>query len=138
MWSKVLFLTGSLLLTQAVAAVIYLMLPKQHCVCGVKIPEGGGMCECGEYNSWMIIKIDGKDELRERELKRIEEELKRIEEELKRIKEELKIKDEKRIKEELKRIEEESKRIEEELKRIKEEKRIEEEKRKGNSYDTFL
>ena len=24
-------------------------LPKEHCVCGFKIPEGGGMCECGEY-----------------------------------------------------------------------------------------
>ena len=32
------------------------------------------MCECGEYNGRMTIKIDCKDELRERELKRIEEE----------------------------------------------------------------
>ena len=66
MW-KTLILAGSLLLTQAVAAVIYLMLPKQHCVCGVKIPEGGGMCKCGEYNSRVVKK-------REQELKRIEEE----------------------------------------------------------------
>ena len=44
--------------------------PKQHCVCGVKIPEGGGMCECGEYNSRMII----HKEIREQELRRIEEE----------------------------------------------------------------
>ena len=80
MW-KTLILTGSLL-----AAVIYLMLPKQHCVCGVRIPEGGGMCECGEYNGRMLvlsqevltqevaIKID---KLREQELKRIEEERKK-------------------------------------------------------------
>ena len=61
-----LFLTGSLF-----AAFIYLMLPKQHCVCGVKIPEGGGICECGEYNSRVVIKID---KLREKELRRIEEE----------------------------------------------------------------
>ena len=51
-------------------------LPKQHCVCGVKIPEGGRMCECGDYNSRMltqevVIKID---ERREQELRRIEEE----------------------------------------------------------------
>ena len=32
--------------------------PKKHCACGVKIPEGGGMCECGEYNSRAVIKID--------------------------------------------------------------------------------
>ena len=64
-------LAGSLL-----AAVIYLMLPKQHCVCGVKVPEFGGMCKCGEYNGRIVIKeqSSGKDELRERELKRIEEE----------------------------------------------------------------
>ena len=61
MW-RTLILTGSLL-----AAVIYLMLPKKHCVCGLKIPEGGGMCKCGEYNSRMVI-------MREQELKRIEEE----------------------------------------------------------------
>ena len=70
MW-KTLILTEIL-----VAAVIYMMLPKEHCVCGVKVPEFGGMCECGEYNGRMIIKeqSSGKDELRERELKRIEEE----------------------------------------------------------------
>ena len=50
-----------------VAVIIYLMLPKQHCVCGVKISEGGGLCECGEYNHRMTIKIYGKDELIERE-----------------------------------------------------------------------
>ena len=77
MWIKVLFLTGSLL-----AAVIYLMLPKEHCVCGVKVPEFGGMAsqqmlrKCGEYNGRIVIKeqSSGKDKLRERELKRIEEE----------------------------------------------------------------
>ena len=62
MLKTLLFFTGSLF-----AAVIYLLLPKQHCVCGVKIPEGGGMCECGEYYHRMII-------MREDELKRIEEE----------------------------------------------------------------
>ena len=55
-------LAGSLL-----AVVIYLLLPKQHCVCGVKVPEFGGMCECGEYNGRAVY-------MRERELKRIEEE----------------------------------------------------------------
>ena len=51
-----------------VAVIIYLMLPKQHCVCGVTIPEGGGVCKwCGEYNHRMIVR-------RDRELKRIEEE----------------------------------------------------------------
>ena len=44
--------------------------PKKHCACGVKIPEGGGMCECGEYYHRMIIR-------REEELKRIEEEKKK-------------------------------------------------------------
>ena len=68
MWRS-LFITGILL-----EAIIYLMSPKENCVCGVKIPEGGGVCDCGEYYHRMIIKIDGKDELRERELKRIEEE----------------------------------------------------------------
>ena len=68
MWRS-LFITGILL-----EAIIYLMSPKENCPCGVRIPEGGGMCDCGEYNSRMTIKIDGKDELRERELKRIEEE----------------------------------------------------------------
>ena len=52
--------------------------PKKHCACGVKIPEGGGMCKCGEYNGRMVIKeqSSGKiiDKRREEELKRIEEE----------------------------------------------------------------
>ena len=64
MWRS-LFITGIL-----VAAIIYLMLPKEHCVCGVKIHEVGGMCECGEYYHRMIIR-------REEELKRIEEEKKK-------------------------------------------------------------
>ena len=69
MWRS-LFITGILL-----EAIIYLMSPKENCVCGFTIPEGGGVCKwCGEYNHRMFIKIDGKDELRERELKRIEEE----------------------------------------------------------------
>ena len=46
--------------------------PKKHCACGVKIPEGGGLCECGEYNHRMFI----HKERREQELKRIEEEKK--------------------------------------------------------------
>ena len=66
MWRTVI-LTGSLL-----AAVIYLMLPKQHCVCGVRIPEGGGMCKCGEYNSRMLTQEVVI--MREQELRRIEEE----------------------------------------------------------------
>ena len=61
----------TLILTEIlVAVIIYLMLPKEYCACGVKIPEGGGMCECGEYNHRMII----HKERRERELKRIEDE----------------------------------------------------------------
>ena len=55
-------LAGSLL-----AAVIYLMLPKENCVCGIKVPEFGGMCECGEYNGRAVY-------MREQELRRIEEE----------------------------------------------------------------
>ena len=51
------------------AVIIYLMLPKEHCVCGVKIPEGGGKCDCGEYYHRMIDL-----RWREEELKRIEEE----------------------------------------------------------------
>ena len=62
MWRS-LFITGILL-----EAIIYLMSPKENCVCGFTIPEGGGVCKwCGEYNARMIIR-------RERELKRIEEE----------------------------------------------------------------
>ena len=53
-----------------VAVIIYLMLPKEHCACGVRIPEGGGLCECGEYNHRMIVR-------REQEFKRIEEEKKK-------------------------------------------------------------
>ena len=62
MWGKVLIMT-------IIAFGIYLTFrsPKQHCVCGVTIPEGGGLCECGEYNHRMFIR-------REEELKRIEEE----------------------------------------------------------------
>ena len=61
---------GNILIITIIAFGIYLTFcsPKEHCVCGVKIPEGGGgMCECGEYNHRMIIR-------RERELKRIEDE----------------------------------------------------------------
>ena len=61
MW-KTLILTEIL-----VAAIIYLMLPKKHCVCGDEIPEEGGLCECGEYYHQMIVR-------REDELKRIKEE----------------------------------------------------------------
>ena len=71
MWRS-LFITGILL-----EAIIYLMSPKENCVCGFTIPEGGGVCKwCGEYNGRMTIKeqSSGKDELRERELNRIEEE----------------------------------------------------------------
>ena len=64
MWRS-LFITGILL-----EAIIYLMSPKENCACGVRIPEGGGMCDCGEYYHRMIIR-------REEELKRIEEEKKK-------------------------------------------------------------
>ena len=62
MWGNVLIIT-------IIAFGIYLTFcsPKGHCVCGVKIPEGGGMCKCGEYNGRMVIR-------REEEFKRIEEE----------------------------------------------------------------
>ena len=64
MWGNVLIIT-------IIAFGIYLTFcsPKENCACGVKIPEGGGMCECGEYYHRMIIR-------REEELKRIEEEKK--------------------------------------------------------------
>ena len=76
MLKTLLFFTGSLF-----AAFIYLMLPKQHCVCGVKIPEGGGMasqqmlCECGEYYHKAV------NESFHRMIIRREDELKRIKEE---------------------------------------------------------
>ena len=65
MWGKVLIMT-------IIAFGIYLTFrsPKENCACGVKIPEGGGVCECGEYNHRMII----HKERREQELKRIEDE----------------------------------------------------------------
>ena len=68
MWGKVLIMT-------IITFAIYLTFrsPKENCVCGVTIPEGGGMCECGEYNHRMII----HKERREQELKRIEEEKKK-------------------------------------------------------------
>ena len=60
MWGKVLIMT-------IIAFGIYLTFrsPKELCNCGDKIPEGGGMCECGEYNSRVII----HKERREKELK---------------------------------------------------------------------
>ena len=72
MWGKVI------LAEILVAAVIYLMLPKELCNCGVSIPEGGGMCECAEYNSRVVIKIDTHCDSRQ---KVFEDELRRIEEE---------------------------------------------------------
>ena len=62
MWGKVLIMA-------IIAFSLYLTFcsPKEHCACGVKIPDGGGVCECGEYYHRMIIR-------REEELKRIEEE----------------------------------------------------------------
>ena len=64
MWGKVLIMV-------IIAFGIYLTFrsPKENCICGVKIPEGGGLCDCGEYNHQMIVR-------REEELKRIEEEKK--------------------------------------------------------------
>ena len=60
---------GNVLIMTIIAFAIYLTFrsPKEHCTCGVKIPEGGGMCKCGEYNHRMFIR-------REEELKRIEDE----------------------------------------------------------------
>ena len=70
---------GKILLTEIIALGLFGLYltfrsPKEWCACGVRIPEGGGLCKCGEYNDRMTIKIDGKDELREKELRRIEEE----------------------------------------------------------------
>ena len=68
MWGKVLIMT-------IIAFGIYLTFrsPKEHCVCGFTIPEGGGVCKwCGEYNHRMIDL-----RWREEELKRIEEEKKK-------------------------------------------------------------
>ena len=66
------FELSDIIIASLFAFSIYLTFrsPKEHCVCGVKIPEGGGMCECGEYNSRVII----HKERREKELRRIEEE----------------------------------------------------------------
>ena len=66
MWGNVLIIT-------IIAFGIYLTFrsPKENCVCGFTIPEGGGVCKwCGEYNHRMFIR-------REEELKRIEEEKKK-------------------------------------------------------------
>ena len=95
--------------------------PKEHCVCGVRIPEGGGMCDCGEYNGRMtIINIDRQ---------------KAFEEELKRIKEDRKIRTKLLCEIENMVIKIYGK---EEI-RERELNRIEEEKRKGNDCDsTFL
>ena len=68
MWGKVVIITFGLL-----GLYLTFRLPKHNCVCGVKIPEGGGMCECGEYNSRAVIKID-RQKVFEQELKRVEEE----------------------------------------------------------------
>ena len=67
---------GKVIIASLFAFGIYLTFrsPKGHCVCGVKIPEGGGMCECGEYNHRMITRDDIHKERREKELRRIEEE----------------------------------------------------------------
>ena len=47
---------------------IYMIMKEvNYCECGDEIPEGGGMCKCGEYYHRMIIR-------REDELKRIKEE----------------------------------------------------------------
>ena len=52
--------------------------PKKHCACGVKIPEGGGMCECGEYNGRTVyMREHNLSAVREKELRRIEEEKKK-------------------------------------------------------------
>ena len=76
MWGKIAIVAFGLL-----GLYLAFRLPKEHCVCGLKIPEGGGMCECGEYNGRMLTQevvymIDGKimDKRREQELRRIEEE----------------------------------------------------------------
>ena len=63
MWGNVLIMT-------IIAFGIYITFcsPKENCVCGFMIPEGGGVCKwCGEYNHRMVIR-------REEELKRIEDE----------------------------------------------------------------
>ena len=71
------FELNDIIITSLFAFSLYLtfFLPKKHCACGVKIPDGGGMCECGEYNSRVVIKDDTpKQKVFEDELKRIEEE----------------------------------------------------------------
>ena len=65
MWGNVLIMT-------IIAFGIYLTFcspEKNTAPAEFKIPEGGGLCECGEYYHRMIIR-------REDELKRIEEEKK--------------------------------------------------------------
>ena len=66
MWNRVLGVA-----IVAFGLFLTFRFPKQHCVCGVKIPEGGGLCECGEYNGRAFVI---KDKRREQELRRVEEE----------------------------------------------------------------
>ena len=81
MWGKIAIVAFGLL-----GLYLAFRLPKEHCVCGFTIPEGGGMCECGDYNGRMVTQevIDVKimDERREHNFSTVrEKELKRIEEE---------------------------------------------------------
>ena len=57
MWGKVLIMT-------IIAFGIYLTFrsPKEHCACGVRIPEGGGMCDCGEYYHSVIIHKERREQ----------------------------------------------------------------------------
>ena len=52
------FKLSDIIIASLFAFSIYLTFrsPKEHCVCGIKIPEGGEMCECGKYNHRMIIR----------------------------------------------------------------------------------
>ena len=69
MWSNILRV--AIVAFSLLGLYLTFRLPKEHCVCGVPIPEGGGMCECGEYNGRAFVKID---KLREQELRRVSEE----------------------------------------------------------------
>ena len=69
---------GKVLITSIIAFGLFGLYltfrsPKELCNCGVRIPEFGGMCECGEYNGRMLTQ-EVVTIIDEQELRRIEEE----------------------------------------------------------------
>ena len=61
------FMYYAVIVAYGLLGIYMTMKEVNSCDCGDEIPEGGGLCECGEYYHRMIIR-------REDELKRIKEE----------------------------------------------------------------